>query len=120
MFLFRYGLLNQVVPIARWNHVSTSSGWRHLCCGKNVPSLWFSLGVARKVRSGKHVKFWHDIWVLSSILKNLFPRLYLISEDKYSYIADMGEWCNEVSVGSGGGEGIRLCGTKIYCLNCLI
>lgn len=48
------------------------------------------------LRDGKQVRFWKDILIETSPLKEVFNRLYQISEDKNVVITDMGEWQNEV------------------------
>ena len=49
-------------------------------------------GMILKVGRGTSVRFWHDRWCETGILKNLFPRLYAISTQKNSFISHMGYW----------------------------
>ncbi|GKA26999.1 F-box associated domain containing protein [Tanacetum coccineum] len=42
----------------------------------------------RKVRNGKSISFWNDVWTGSSSLKSLFPRLFALETSAYCCIAD--------------------------------
>ncbi|KAL4300984.1 hypothetical protein AHAS_Ahas17G0255500 [Arachis hypogaea] len=49
-------------------------------------------GLAMEVRDGRLTRFWKDTWLQSEKLKDSFPELYLISNDKGSMIAECGFW----------------------------
>ena len=58
----------------------------------------FSTGIWRKVGSGNSTLFWEHIWIGQTPLKEQFPRLYQISNQKENFIIDMGffdgqHWC---------------------------
>nr|GFA30265.1 RNA-directed DNA polymerase, eukaryota [Tanacetum cinerariifolium] len=46
----------------------------------------FSL-VKKKLGNGNETSFWDDIWIADSLLKQLFPRLYMLELDKFSFVA---------------------------------
>lgn len=56
----------------------------------------FSEVVGRKLGNGAQPRFWHDRWVGTGRLKELFPRLYQLTEFKDGKVADMGEWSGEI------------------------
>jgi hypothetical protein len=68
-----------------------SSGWWNDICfiGTNVNSDWFSQGVIKNVGRGNQTRFWHDTWVGNVSLQARFPRLYSISTQKDSVVADL-------------------------------
>lgn len=49
-------------------------------------------GLIVKVGDGTSTLFWHDKWVNSGPIKQTFPRLFSISEQRDAYINDMGYW----------------------------
>lgn len=61
----------------------------------SVTTLWFSNVVRRRIKNGKQVRFWHDVWIGTSALKDCFPRLFLISLDKDYMVANVGQWVND-------------------------
>lgn len=46
------------------------------------------------IGDGRKTLFWHDKWINSVILKEEFPRLFLISENQSAQVASMGYWEN--------------------------
>lgn len=44
------------------------------------------------VGNGHDTNFWNDVWLGNSYLTVWFPRIYNLSEDKVSSIANMGVW----------------------------
>ncbi|XP_057720288.1 uncharacterized protein LOC130934768 [Arachis stenosperma] len=54
-------------------------------------SLW-KAKTLNKVGNGRTVRFWEDIWLPHGVLKELFPRLFSISNLKGSVIGDCGFW----------------------------
>lgn len=63
--------------------------------GRGVPNEWFSNALGRKVGNGSCVRFWSEIWIGPTCLKDMFPRLFLLSESKEGSVGDMGEWRGE-------------------------
>ncbi|KAK7259210.1 hypothetical protein RIF29_24810 [Crotalaria pallida] len=53
-------------------------------------NLWIDLGRGDKAR------FWQDRWVGDRKLKDLFPRLFLLSQNKHSLVKDCGCWNQNV------------------------
>ncbi|KAK7247156.1 hypothetical protein RIF29_42033 [Crotalaria pallida] len=53
-------------------------------------NLWIDLGRGDKAR------FWQDRWVGDRKLKDLFPRLFLLSQNKHSLVKDCGSWNQNV------------------------
>ena len=49
-------------------------------------------GLCLRVGDNSSIKFWHDRWCESRVLKGIFPRLFSISLQKNSQISHMGEW----------------------------
>jgi len=63
------------------------SSWsKDLCriCGKGAQDNWFDCRLQWRVGDGRSVKFWGDRWVEGQVLKETFPRLFLISQCKDS------------------------------------
>ena len=71
--------------------------WRHLrkTCGIRNEEKWFDSGVSWKVGSGDKISFWKDEWMEGQSLEVLFPRLYILSEQKEHLIGHMGIWREE-------------------------
>jgi hypothetical protein len=44
------------------------------------------------VGNGHDTNFWNDVWLGNSYLTVWFPRIYNLSEDNVSSIANMGLW----------------------------
>ena len=61
-------------------------------CGKGLQRNWFDCRLQWRVGDGKCVKFWEDRWVDGLALKENFPRLYSISQNKDSLVGDLVEW----------------------------
>lgn len=64
--------------------------WR---CG--IQDKWFDRGMKWNIGVGDKTRFWVDSWVDGNCLANLFPRLYLISEQKFEVVGKMGSWRDE-------------------------
>jgi hypothetical protein len=64
--------------------------WRDVCSmGSNLDINWFSQNVLKKVGNGALTSFWKDKWIGDAPLKNLFPRLFAISNQKEASVADI-------------------------------
>lgn len=53
---------------------------------------WFQLGLKRKLGKGNRIKFWEDVWVGNLSLKESFPRLFGMTEDRGKLIEEVGAW----------------------------
>lgn len=80
--------------VCRWGCVS---GWR-----KDISNLYFgsdgrgmSKELVRVVGEGRGVSFWDEPWCEGKVLRELFPRLYRISDNKQNRISEVGRWENE-------------------------
>jgi hypothetical protein len=76
----------------------SSLWWKDLSLiGSNLDANWLAQNVKRRLGNGASTRFWLDTWVGSSSLKDRFPRLYSISNQKEASVADL--W-GGVGVGS--------------------
>lgn len=57
---------------------------------------WFHQIVRRKVGSSGNTRFWHDAWIGVTPLREMFPRLYSLLEQREDLVVDMGEWVEGV------------------------
>jgi hypothetical protein len=71
---------------------SIASRWWVDICNLDKDSNWFVSALVKKVGSGNNTKFWSDIWVGEQPLRDRFPRLFGISNQKEDTIASMGGW----------------------------
>jgi hypothetical protein len=71
---------------------SIASRWWVDICNLDKDSNWFVSALEKKVGSGNKTKFWSEIWVGDQPLRDRFPRLYGISNQKEGTIASMGGW----------------------------
>jgi len=53
---------------------------------------WFGKATWWKVGDGSRVKLWEDVWLQSSSLKSMFPRLYSLSLDQGKTVGEVGTW----------------------------
>jgi hypothetical protein len=60
----------------------------------------FSRYVSFSIGSGERVSFWHDRWCGEGVMKDLFPTLYHIAQDKQALVSDYLNWHNEEMVWS--------------------
>jgi hypothetical protein len=78
----------------------SSLWWRDICSiGQNLNHNWFANGVVRKMGNGLKTSFWRDKWAGDIPLKDRFPRLFSISNQKdavvaavYNPLADNSRW----------------------------
>lgn len=61
-------------------------------CGHNDQQNWFDSRVRWELGDGNGVRFWEDRWARSESLKQLFPRMFLISNCKECLVGEVGEW----------------------------
>jgi len=68
--------------------------WRDLCniCEEGQTESWFNKQVSWKVGNRKDICFWDDPWLDVVPLKQKYPMLLFISEDKYKSIQQVGLW----------------------------
>jgi hypothetical protein len=88
----KYG--DEVVGKVDWSEGGkpwfSSLWWKNLCSiGHNLDYNWFARSVNIKLGNGVNTSFWLDIWIGNSSLKDLFPRLYSISNKKEAIVADL-------------------------------
>ncbi|GAU46768.1 hypothetical protein TSUD_92630 [Trifolium subterraneum] len=50
----------------------------------------------KRIGNGGGTSFWHDTWVGAQPLKEVFPRLFLISSQKECSVLEVGRWVSEV------------------------
>jgi len=60
--------------------------------GSTVLGSWFSDNLRLKVGDGASTLFWLDRWVGDVPLCEKFSRLYDLSENKFSFVAQMFDW----------------------------
>lgn len=91
-----------------------SAWWKAICrLGKfNNMEDWFKSGLKRKLGRGNKVRFWEDEWFGPISMKELFPRLYSVSEDKNKVIESIGEWVGERWQWNFDGEDLFCLGTR--------
>lgn len=56
---------------------------------------WLIEAIGRKIRDGSKVSFWNDLWVGTTSLKDLFPRLFQMSNRKEGMVNELGSWRGE-------------------------
>ena len=86
----KYGLgTDEMVPIKY-----QSLWWRDLTrvCREGGDEGWFQGEVVWKVGSGDKVRFWEDVWVGSSNLKAVYPRLFSLSLNQGHKVEEVGGW----------------------------
>jgi len=68
--------------------------WRDLskACGEGGDEGWFQKEVWWKVGCGDKVRFWEDVWIGNSSLKNMFPRLFTLSLNQRQKVEEVGRW----------------------------
>jgi hypothetical protein len=85
--------------------------WKDVCDLGRISSIddrdWCKEIMIKKMGNGGGTRFWLDLWIGNSPLCELFPRLFLVSQQTNAYVNQMGEWRNEmcgvgISCGSGG------------------
>jgi len=83
-----------------WRNMGDTSGltkvsmwWKDLIkvCGNDIQGNWFDCRFQWCVGDGRCIKFWDDMWVDEQALKDKFPRLHSISQNKDSLV-DIVEW----------------------------
>ncbi|WJX13510.1 hypothetical protein P8452_03894 [Trifolium repens] len=68
----------------------SSVWWKYICSiGTNINTNWFSQGAVKHVGRGNQTKFWYNVWAGSVSLQERFPRLFSISIQKNSTVADL-------------------------------
>jgi len=72
--------------------------WRDLVkiCGDGVEEGWFQKATVWKVGNGSTVRFWEDVWIQSTCLKTLHPRLYSLSCDQGKLVGEVGSWEEDI------------------------
>ncbi|XP_058742708.1 uncharacterized protein LOC131615254 [Vicia villosa] len=94
----RYGDIKRAMLMApSFNSRSKSSlWWRDLCsigADSTVTSPnWFASSISLKLGSGSFILFWMDRWLCNIPLNTMFPELFLLAEDSWCKVTDMGFW----------------------------
>ncbi|XP_074314532.1 uncharacterized protein LOC141649750 [Silene latifolia] len=73
--------------------------WKSICSVKSWDSTIAEVlaqGTKIRVGAGSKIRFWEDKWIGDSSLKDGFPRLFSVSNQKNEFIADLGCWQNGV------------------------
>lgn len=79
--------------------IKSGGPWRHLCnhlLKHQETKEILKIGSRKVIGDGDSTFFWHDIWIGNSPLKDIFPRLFLISSLPMASVADMGHWDSTV------------------------
>jgi hypothetical protein len=64
--------------------------WRDICSiGSNLNHNWFAEAVSKILGNGLKTRFWNDIWAGEVPLQTRFPRLFSISNQKNSLVAEV-------------------------------
>lgn len=95
----RYGEVGDEVRLRGWSPRNSSQWWRDLCAIDNEYSIaqnWFSKEIRKRVGNGAGTSFWYEAWFGETSMKDEFPRLFSLSEDKSARVADLGYWDGEV------------------------
>lgn len=73
---------------------SDSCWWKDLLsvCSGPDHGRWFVDSISRRIGDGKETLFSLEDWWGEGLLKDKFPRLFLLSSKKNASIFDMGEW----------------------------
>ena len=94
MIIFsKYGLepgsVHSLVKLQSW-------WWKDLykVCKERGGKGWFQEELSWKLGCGDKVKFWEEVWVGSSALKSLFPRLFSLSLNQGQTVGEVGVWIN--------------------------
>jgi hypothetical protein len=64
--------------------------WRDICTiGSNLGINWFPQNTYKKLGNGRLTSFWWDTWAGALPLKDRFPRLFSISNQKHALVAEV-------------------------------
>lgn len=76
------------------NTSKPSSWWQDLKAVSFVEGGggWFDTNLKRRVGRGNDVRFWEEVWHNEYLLKDKYPRLYLMSTKANKSIEEMGVW----------------------------
>ncbi|XP_019459903.1 PREDICTED: uncharacterized protein LOC109359661 [Lupinus angustifolius] len=78
---------------------NSSRWWKDLCkVDSSVGFMggWFDEKIWRVIGDGSQTRFWLDIWVGNHSLKEVFPRLFTLALNREAFVADCGDWCDDV------------------------
>lgn len=77
---------NNIYNGSIWSSIRSVDKW-----GKKFKSIT-NQGWWMRIGDGRKNKFWMDKWIGDGCLKDKFPRLFLVSSQKYEPIANLGVW----------------------------
>jgi len=68
--------------------------WRDIdkVCKEGGGEGWFQTEIGWRLGCGDKAKFWEDVWIGNTNLKNVFPRLFSISRNQGQKVAEVGTW----------------------------
>jgi len=91
VIVFKYGIASDISQVKLKYQ---SWWWRDLAktCGDGNEEGWFQKAFEWKVGNGITVWFWEDVWLQTTTLKALYPRLYSLSCDKGKTVGEVGRW----------------------------
>jgi len=76
----------------RWPRF-TSLWWRNLMSlEEGHGDNWFTNRLRRKIGNGNNTSFWKDRWVGEAPIRNIFPRLFSISNQKEAKVKEVVTW----------------------------
>ncbi|MCH79641.1 LINE-1 reverse transcriptase like, partial [Trifolium medium] len=97
-------LWREVIAARYGVHISFSADWAGLSFPSNssvwwkdlrelegaaIPTNWISGALERRVGNGRSTHFWLENWIGGSVLRDKFPRLFSLSEQKQMLISDV-------------------------------
>jgi hypothetical protein len=89
----RYGF--QISFKSDWSNIhfpaKSSNWWKDLVGLQSVDSLinWISEALEKKVGNGSSTRFWEEKWIGDTVLKEKFPRLFSLSEQKELAVSEL-------------------------------
>lgn len=93
LLLRKYGILNLDTLLGGGYPIKGSRWWCDILksCELLENGLgWFQKNISRVIGDGREVSFWRAKWVSGETLCRSFNRVFLISEQKDSMIAEVG------------------------------
>lgn len=93
------------------NRAKGSVWWRGLrkWCQLDYSDGWLSRKIQRRLKDGREIKFWKNIWLGSDSLQSKYRRIFLNSNQQDLYVSDIrsGRMRSGVGVSIGEGNGLK-------------